>query len=164
MAGRRQDDPKVNALRDARSLNPRAEQVADEAFASSEFLDARDLVQVKYEMVRRVRVDGEPVARAAERFGFSRPSFYAAQAALDQDGLPGLVPARPGPRRAHKLSGEVLAFVREQLQADPSLRARDLVGLVAARFGIDVHARSIERALAREGERPAGREPKSGGR
>jgi transposase len=164
MAGRGQDDPKVNALRDTRSLNPRAGQVSDEAFSSSEFLDARDLVQVKYEMVRRVRVDGEPVARAAEQFGFSRPSFYGAQAALDQGGLPALVPARPGPRRAHKLSGEVLAFVREQLREDPSLRARDLVGVVAERFGIDVHARSIERALAREGERPAGREPKSGGR
>ena len=164
MAGRRQDDPKVRALSETRSLNPRAEQVSDAAFASSEFLDARDLVQVKYEMVRRVRVDGEPAARAAEQFGFSRPSFYAAQAALDEGGLPALVPARPGPRRAHKLSGEVLAFVREQLAGDPSLGARDLVGVLAERFEIDVHPRSIERALAREGERPAGREPKRGER
>ncbi len=164
VAGRRQDDPKLNALRETRSLNPRSGAVSDEAFSSSEFLDARDLVQVKYEMVRRARVDGEPVARAAERFGFSRPSFYAAQAALDEGGLPALVPQRPGPRRAHKLSAEVLAFLREQLEGDPSLRARDLVGVVADRFGIDVHARSIERALAREGERPAGREPKRGGR
>jgi transposase len=164
MAGRRQDDPKVSALRETRSLNARAEQVSDEAFSSSEFLDARDLVQVKYEMVRRVRVEGEPVARAAERFGFSRPSFYAAQAALDEGGLPGLMPQRPGPRRAHKLSEEVVAFLGEQLEADPSLRPRDLVAQVAERFGIDVHPRSIERALAREGERPAGREPKSGGR
>ena len=116
MAGRRQDDPKVAALRETRSLNPQPGAVSDEAFSSSEFLDARDLVQVKYEMVRRVRVDGEPVARAAERFGFSRPSFYAAQAALDEGGLPALVPQRPGPRRAHKLSGEVLAFARELLK------------------------------------------------
>jgi transposase len=165
VAGRKQDDPKVRALRETRSLNPRPEVVSDEAFSSSEFLDARDLVQVKYEMVRRVRVDGEPVARAAERFGFSRPSFYAAQAALDQGGLPGLVPQRPGPRRAHKLSVEVLAFVRERREADPSLRPRDLVEPVAERFGIDVHPRSIERALAREGQQPdQGREPKRGQR
>ena len=83
-------------MRAERSLNPRPEAVSDERFAGSEFLDARDLVQVKYEMVRRVRVDGEPVARAAEAFGFSRPSFYAAAAALDAGGLPALVPARPG--------------------------------------------------------------------
>ena len=50
------EDPKVQALRAERSLNPRPEAVSDEQFARSEFLDARDLVQVKYEMVRRARV------------------------------------------------------------------------------------------------------------
>ena len=143
------EDPKVRALREARSLNPRPESVSDEGFASSEFLDARDLVQVKYEMVRRARVDGEPVGRAAAAFGFSRPSFYAAQRALDEDGLAGLVPARPGPRGAHKLTGEIVAFARERRAVDPKLSSAALVEVVAERFGVRVHRRSIERALAR---------------
>ncbi len=143
------EDPKVAALQAERSLNPRPGAVSDERFASSEFLDARDLVQVKYEMVRRARVDGEPVSRAAEAFGFSRPSFYAAQAALDRGGLAALVPARPGPRRAHKLTGDVVSFARERLQADPRLSSQALVELIAERFGVRVHRRSIERALAR---------------
>ena len=143
------EDPKVVALRAERALNPRPEAVTDERFASSEFLDARDLVQVKYEMVRRARVDGEPVSRAGEEFGFSRPSFYAAQAALDEGGLAALVPARPGPRRAHKMSGEVVAFARERLAADPKLSAQALVELIVERFGVRVHQRSVERALAR---------------
>ena len=66
---RQGEDPKVAALRAERSLNPRPEAVSDERFAASEFLDARDLVQVKYEMVRRVRVDGEAVTRSAQEFG-----------------------------------------------------------------------------------------------
>ena len=143
------EDPKVQALRAERSLNPRPEAVTDERFASSEFLDARDLVQVKYEMVRRARVDGEPVSRAAEGFGFSRPSFYAASSALDRGGLAGLVPARPGPKRAHKLSAEVVSFARERLAGDPKLSSADLVGLIRERFGVRVHRRSVERALAR---------------
>ena len=143
------EDPKVRSLRAERSLNPRPETVADEQFARSEFLDARDLVQVKYEMVRRARVDGEPVGRAAEGFGFSRPSFYAAQAALDQGGLAALVPARPGPKGAHKMTGEVVAFARERLTADPKLSSRALVELIAERFGVRVHRRSVERALQR---------------
>ena len=53
------EDPKVQALRAERSLNPRPGAVSDEQFARSEFLDARDLVQVKYEMVRRA--GGGPV-------------------------------------------------------------------------------------------------------
>jgi transposase len=143
------EDPKVQALRAERSLNPRPEAVTDERFASAEFWDARDLVQVKYEMVRRALVDGEPVSRAAEAFGFSRPSFYAAASALDRGGLAALVPARPGPKRAHKLSAEVVSFARERLAADPKLSSADLVGLIQERFGVRVHRRSVERALAR---------------
>jgi transposase len=158
VARRRKDDPKVEALRAARSLNPRPEAVTDEAFADSEFLDARDLVQVKYEMVRRARLDGSTVSGAAAAFGFSRPSFYEAAAALDAGGLPALVPARPGPRRAHKLTPEVVAFVEELLTADASRRPADLVAAIAERFDIRVHPRSVERALARA------REPKSGRR
>jgi transposase len=145
----RGEDPKVEALRAERSLNSRPEAVTDEQFARSEFLDSRDLVQVKYEMVRRARIDGEAVSRAAEAFGFSRPSFYAAQAALDRGGLAALVPARPGPKRAHKMSVEVVAFARERLAVDPTLSSQALVELIAERFGVRVHRRSVERALAR---------------
>lgn len=155
--GRRREDPKVEALRAERSLNPRPEAVRDERFRASEFFDARDLVQVKYEMVRRVRVDRDTVSGSVSAFGFSRPSFYEAAAALDAGGLPALVPARPGPRRAHKLSDEVVAFARERLEADPSSRAGDLVAAIAERFGVRVHPRSVERALARTAR------PKSGG-
>jgi transposase len=160
MARSKRRDPKAEALRETRSLNPHPEAVGDEAFADSEFLDARDLVQVKYEMVRRVEVDGWAVARAARTFGFSRPSFYAAARALAERGLAGLVPRRPGPRRAHKLSAEVVAFAREALEADPALRPGNLVEVLAERFDIVVHPRSIERALARSGG--AGEGPKSG--
>ena len=121
---RRRPDPKEEALRAARALNPRPETVVDEQFAASEFLDARDLVQVRYEMVRRVRIDGDSVSAAATDFGFSRPSWYAAAAAMDEGGLPGLVRARPGPRRAHKLSGEIVEFLTQVLQAEPGLRRR----------------------------------------
>jgi len=143
------EDPKVTALREAHCLNPRPEDVTDAVFVSSEFFDARDSVQVKYEMVRRVRVDGDSVTSAASAFGYSRPSYYQAAAALDEQGLDGLVPAKPGPRRGHKLTDEVCAFADQRLAADPALRARDLVEPIEHRFGVRVHPRSIERALAR---------------
>ena len=154
---KRTTDPKLAALRAERSLNPRPGDVVDEQFGSSEFFDSRDLVQVKYEMVRRVRVDGDPVSRSAAAFGFSRPSFYQAAAAVDEYGLAGLVPARPGPRRAHKLTEQIVAFAQQRSESDPSLRSVDLAALIAERFAVSVHPRSVERALARV------RHPKSGG-
>jgi transposase len=157
---RGKEDPKVTALRVARTLNPRPEAVRDEQFSGDGFFDARDLVQVKYEMVRRVQVDGEAVSRAAAAFGFSRPSYYEAAAALARDGLPGLVPDKPGPRQGHKLTDEVLDHAETLLAADASLRPAVLVEALRGRFGIQVHPRSVERALARR--RQGGWEPKSG--
>src|SRR6188508_3589452 len=90
VARKRKPDAKEAALAQTRTLNPRPEAVRDEQFASAEFFDARDLVQVKYEMVRRVRVDGAPVTQTAAAFGFSRPSYYQAAAALAEAGLDGL--------------------------------------------------------------------------
>ena len=57
-----------------------------------------DLVQVKYEMVRRAGAADVPASRAAADFGFSRQSLYSARAGLRERGLAGLVPAKPGPK------------------------------------------------------------------
>ena len=149
MARKRKSDAKEAALAETRTLNPRPEAVGDEQFTSSEFFDARDLVQVKYEMVRRVRVDGAPVTQTAATFGFSRPSYYEAAAAVDRDGLSALVPAKPGPRRAHKLTDEVIAYARRLREQDPGQGSAQLADAIAAKFAITVHPRSVERALAR---------------
>ena len=147
---RRTEDPKVVALRETRCLNPRPETVTDERFVSSSgFFDARDLAQVKYEMVRAVREQDMPVTVAAAGFGLSRQSYYQAAAALERGGLPALAPAKPGPKGAHKLTDEVCTFAEDALAADPGLRVKDLPGPIERVFGVRVHARSIERALAR---------------
>jgi transposase len=156
---RRGRDRKTEELAKTRTLNPHPEAVLDGDFASSDFFDAADLVQVKYEMVRRVEVKGTAVTAAARSFGFSRQSYYTAAAALACGGLPALVPAKPGPRRAHKLSEQVLDHLDSLRSADPTLPARALAQAVADRFGITVHPRSVERALAR---RESARSPKSG--
>ena len=155
MPPRRPRDPKADALRQRGSLNPRPQAVRDPLFAGGEFFDPRDLVQVKYEMVRRVRVDGQGVSHSAQAFGFSRPAFYHAQSALTEGGLPALVPKKPGPRRAHKLSVEVMEFLTQSVSDEPALRARKLAERVRVRFGRAVHPRSIERAFQRaEKKRP----------
>ena len=143
-----EQNPKLEALRQQGTLNPRPGKVTDELFVEDSFFDSRDLVQVKYEMLRRVQAEGKAISDAAAAFGFSRPSFYLAQAAFGQDGLAGLVPHKRGPKQAHKLTEEVLAVIREARQLDPSARAGELARLVQQRFGTTVHPRSIERALS----------------
>src|SRR6266508_3513104 len=126
----RRGDPKPEALRRTGSLNRHPERVGDEQFTPGGFFDPRDLVQVKYEMVRREQVDGWAAARAARTFGFSRPTFYQAKAALEQGGLPALVPRKPGPRGGHKLTEDIVDDLERAVGADPSLRPRDLAELL----------------------------------
>jgi hypothetical protein len=157
MAKRTRRDSKIDALRQRASLNPHPERVSDPLFVgpTATFFDARDVVQVKYEMVRRVRVDGHPASRTALAFGLSRPSFYQAEAALERGGLAALVPQKPGPRRAHKLDERVVQFLVAARTAEPGVSAPELARRVGKRFHRTVHPRSVERALTRrEKKRP----------
>jgi transposase len=142
-------DPKLEALREQGTLNLRPSEVTDPRFAKDSFFDPRDLVQVKYEMLRRVQSEGHSITAAATAFGFSRPSFYQAQSAFGKGGLGGLVPHKRGPKQAHKLTDEVLAYIISKREKEPSLRTRELVRLIQQRFGTKLHPRSIERSLKR---------------
>ncbi|WP_249402349.1 helix-turn-helix domain-containing protein [Streptomyces sp. YIM 121038] len=145
-------DPKVTALAASRSLNPCPELVTDAEFLASPFCDPRDVVQVKYEMVRRVRVDKVSVAEAARAFGYCRQTFYEIAAALDAGGPMALVPGKPGPKGPRKLTEAVMTRVEEWTRDAPVPGARALAVRVEAEFGFTVHPRSIERALARRRE------------
>lgn len=149
-------DPKVASLAASRSLNPHPERVVDEVFLASPFCDPRDLVQVKYEMVRRVRVDKVSVARAARAFGYCRQAFYEIAAALDAGGPSALAPGKPGPKGPIKLTAPVMDSIDARMAADAALTSKDIADKVAEEFGFTVHPRSVERALARR------REPQSG--
>ena len=150
----KKNDDKTESLRQRGCLSPDPGRVTDELFDTSEFFDPQDLVQVKYEMLRRVRAEQRTVSRAAADFGFSRPSFYQAQRQFDQDGLVGLMPKKRGPRAGHKLTPEIIDALEQARIEDPSLGTEELVQLVQSRFEKKVHPRTIERALARRKKNP----------
>ena len=154
-----QQDSKGRALREYGALHPRPGQVHDPIFQHSEFFDPRDLVLVKYEMIRRVRVEGRPASEAARAFGFSRVALYQAMAAFQKEGLPGLLPRRRGPKAANKLTEAVLEFIDQQRTDDSNLRAPALAKMVHEHLGLLVHPRSIERALARRAKKGRHAEP-----
>jgi transposase len=138
-------DPKEKALRDCGAFN--THPVVDDVFRGNDFFDSRDLVQVKYEMLRRVHKEGQSVRHAAASFGFSRPSFYKTSGEFHREGMPGLLPRKRGPRRRHKLTAEVLAFAERLSRGEPPMAVPALLDKVEEHFGIRVHRRSLERAL-----------------
>jgi transposase len=157
MAGSPRSRDKRAALQRCGCLHHHPERVRDDRFVHHEFFDPEDLVQVKYEMLRRVRLDGETVRRAAADFGLSRPSFYAAQERFNEDGLEGLVPDKPGPRQGHKLTEDIVDFLERLAAEEPALGSPDLAGRLRERFDVEVHPRSVERALGRRRKKNSGR-------
>jgi transposase len=146
----RRNAAKIQTLRQQGVLNPHPEAVTDPLFQTGEFFDPQDMVQVKYEMLRRVEVEKAPVTEAAAAFGLSRPAFYQAQHTVAQQGLAGLIPRKRGPHGAHKLTPAVLDFVLQQRAASPSLTTAELITRIQEQFGLAVHRRTIERHLVQQ--------------
>jgi transposase len=142
-------DSKKAALRSAGALHPDPNAVRDEAFVQDDFFDSNDLMQVKYEMLRRHREDQKTVAEVARAFGTSRQSFYSAKALFDSQGIPGLIPKRRGPRGAHKCTEEVLDFAEQWKSKYPAEGTVRLSEVIEQHFGIRINPRSIDRALFR---------------
>ena len=140
-------DSKEDALRHQGTVNAHPERVDDSLFTANEFFDPRDLVQVKYEMLRQVQVEEKPVTHCAANFGFSRPAFYEALKAFKDSGLAGLIPKKRGPHGPHKLNQEVMEFVEETRRQHEAITPQELVERIKQRFHIDVHPGSLERVL-----------------
>jgi transposase len=140
--------PKRAALARHGTLNHQPQAVQDNLFRTTPFFDPEDLVQVRYEMIRRHQVDKLPITDVVSLFGVTRPTFYKAQKALAEHGLAGLIPQQRGPKTRHKLSAEVLAYIGHLQKERPDITLAQCVEAIGTRFGIAVHQRSLERALA----------------
>jgi len=148
MAKPQPGNPKEKFLRESGALN--THPVNDALFKDGHFFDPQDLVQVKYEMIRKVTKESEPVSQAAASFGFSRTAFYKLMAEFEQEGIMGLLPRKHGPRGRHKLTDEILEFVKDLRVAEQPLTISAILLEVESRFGVRLHRRSIERALKDE--------------
>ena len=145
------DVERVQRLKRDGALHPNPERVHAELLAQSPFFDARDLVQMKYEMLRSVDLEHQAVAAATRLFGLSRVAYYRAREQYQAAGLPGLLPHKRGPKHPHKFSPEVQAFVAAQMAAapEPADWGR-LSQQIEGQFGIKVHPRSVARAVRRK--------------
>jgi transposase len=142
-------DPKLKALREQGMLNPSPEDVKDPLFLEDGFFDPYDLLQVRYEMLRRVSTEKSQIGPVAAAFGVSRVTFYQILKRFREEGMAGLFPRLRGPKAAHKLTEKVMVLLETALANDPSLRPQALAELVKEELDLSVHPRSIERALAR---------------
>jgi transposase len=109
------------------------------------------MVQVKYEMLRRHRVDGCSVTEVAAEFGVSRQTFYKLERAFEARGILGLLPSKSGPRGGWKCTPELLDFLKQRRSERPGLEIADLRDEVERRFQVKLHPNTVRYALAKAG-------------
>ena len=97
-AGRDRKRSKSDALAEDGALNPAPEKVRDLKFQEGGFFDPRDIVQVKYEMLRRASVEKASVTEVSEEYGVSRPTYYS-PASINLKGFDDSLCRRCGRRR-----------------------------------------------------------------
>jgi len=145
----RKGDARKQALLQNGTLNKNADKVTDSKFRNMAFFDPSDLLQVKYEMLRSAQKEGTSILKASQTFGFSRITFYKINKVFKENGLAGLLPQKKGPRRAHKLTGEIMEFVSQLVEQKPDIKSSQIRQKIKDRFNLSVHKRSIERAIDR---------------
>ncbi|HEY6423065.1 MAG TPA: helix-turn-helix domain-containing protein [Pseudonocardiaceae bacterium] len=135
------------ALAAAGLAHPSPDTVTAPLFAAGiPFFYPVDKIQVKYEMLRAHVVNGVSVTAAAATHGYSRPSFYLAQASFAERGIAGLLDERPGRRGPLKLTEEIVGYL---LAAPADVSGAELARDVEQRFGVALHRRTVERAARR---------------
>jgi transposase len=137
---------RLRALAEGGMVHPAAEAVQAPLFSDGTgFFLAADKVQVKYEMLRAHLVDRVAVTEAAALHGYSRAAFYLVSASFDQLGMAGLLDERRGRRGPVKLTPQLVEFIRSEASGSGA----QIADQVAARFGVRLHRRTVERVRGR---------------
>jgi transposase len=141
---------KRKALLAAGTLNPHPDRVKAKLFRKVEFFDPYDRAQVKYEMLRSHSLEGETVSEVCRQFGFSRESFYQIRQAFRERGFRALLPEKRGRKGPSKLKAEVLEFALKRKEEAPDIDPGKLAGLIAERYGVQLHRTTVMRAIKKK--------------
>jgi transposase len=130
--------------------NKNHQKVKNSLFEENDFFDPKDIIQVKYEMLRKINKENASITDISIGFGFSRPAIYKTIKDFKEKGFLGFIPQKPGPQNAHKLTEKIMNFIEEEKNKDSNINALNLSKLLLKKFNLKVHPRSIERAINRQ--------------
>ena len=140
---------KIKALRRMGCLNRQPEKVRFDLFLTGgKFFDPHDKLQVKYEMLRAVQVDGLSVTKASRTFGYSRETYYNESHSFELEGCIGLLDQEQGRRQPEKLQTEIVEFILDQRLKDRKGNSGyRLADKIFKRFHVRIHPRTVYKVV-----------------
>jgi transposase len=138
---------KTEFLRKEGLINLRPDRVTHDLFNKYEFFDPLDLPQVRYEMLRIVRVEKISVTEACRLFGFSREYFYRLEKNFISHGYASLLGASRGRRPLIALNQEIVNYIVHRKMTDPTLTGERLRLELKTNYQVDCSRRTVERII-----------------
>ena len=132
------------------TYNKNFENVKNTKFIEDDFYDPTDIAQVKYEMLKEVEKSGRPITDAADDYGFSRTAYYNIKDAFNKQGIQGLIPEKPGPRKPHKLTPEYQKIIDGYISKNPKISSSEIAELINKEGKINISKRTVERYRAKK--------------
>jgi len=136
---------KVEILKVNGTYNKRYDSVRKPEFLEGGFYDPRDVVQVKYEMLRDAEDSGQAIGAVASKFGFSRTAYYNIKESFEKNGMSALIPEKTGPKKPHRLTETLQEFVDEYVIGHPNASSAEIVAVIQSEKSEVVSKRTIER-------------------
>ena len=136
---------KKEVLKKMGSFNKYSKKIKFELFTQGErFFDPYDKLQVKYEMLRAVKVNGYSITEIAKSFGYSRETYYTIARDFELEGCVGLLDQAQGKRQPEKLQTTIVEFILSERHKDPKNNSGyRLAERIYNRFHIKIHPRTI---------------------
>jgi len=132
------------------TYNKNHEKVTAPKFLGDTFYDPMDIAQVKYEMLKDVEKKETTIADAASDYGFSRAAFYNIKEAFSKQGIKGLIPEKPGPRKPHKLTQECQELIDGYVAENPRISSSEITERIKRENDIQMSKRTVERYRAKK--------------
>ena len=141
---------KEDRLKASNTFNPDYDKISDPKFSIDSIMDPRDLLQVRYELVRSVEYDNTPITHAAEEYGVSERTARRYIQSMKAGGLSALIPGKSGPSGPSVLKQEVCDFIDAYVASHPRASGKKVCDAIAQSMNISVGQRTVERYLQKK--------------
>ncbi len=139
---------KIDFLKKEGLINNKAEKVNHPLFETVKFFDPLDLPQVRYEMLRAVRVENMFIVKACKEFGFSREYFYQLEREFNKYGFSSLLRTSVvGCRPVIALNQEIVNYLIYRKIEEPKLSGEKLCKEINVIYKVKCEKRTVERII-----------------
>jgi transposase len=113
-------------------------------------IDFNDSLQLRYELVRELKLSGSPKEEICSKFGYSRVMGHLYESAWDKSRWEGLKDKKKGPKRKPKRTGELENKILAIRLKHPEKDMYEITDILTVE-GYDISARSVARVLSEHG-------------